>query len=171
MTSFCLTAQHVLFNRVVRIESSLQAAAQSCVGWKQLLEVRWINGHLDWNYFLWDNNTKPIKAENVVPLHYLGSYFDIRGLRKETQSFCKKTMTSDEADIYLEHIKIFRDDKAYEKVDEACCSSIRSIGVDSSLMEISDAKSWLAVLNENKGEHNSTYSTLISSFCSKKRRI
>jgi len=40
---------------------------------------------LDYVYALWDNEEKPITAENVVVLEYLGRYFGVRGLRKEAR--------------------------------------------------------------------------------------
>lgn len=124
---------------------------------------------LDFLYLLWDNNQKPITAENAVPLHHLGNYFEIRSLRKEARIFWKNAMTVAEAGTYLEHANIFHDDKAYQAVVKKCSRSFRSIMVDSRLMEVSDANFWLALLKENKSEPNPALSILISSFCSKNK--
>ena len=80
---------------------------------------------LDYLYSLWDDNKLPITHENAVVLHYLGGYFEVRGLRKRARTFWKQDMKNgDLGDLamYYEHAKLFHDEKAYRAVVEKCCS-------------------------------------------------
>ena len=109
---------------------------------------------LDYVYSLWDDEEPPITHENAVALHYLGGYFEVRGLRKKARDFWKKDMTPDQLAIYYEHAKLFHDEKAYRAVVKECCSSACSIKLNSRLMEVSDAQFWLDVLEQNSSNPN-----------------
>lgn len=125
---------------------------------------------LDYMYSLWGDE-KPITHANSVVLHHFGCYFEIRALRREARIFWKSSMTVKEAGTFLDHAQLFQDDQAHDAVVEVCVRSIQSIEVDSRLMEVSDAKFWLAVLKAIKGEPNPLLATLISSFCSTHQEV
>lgn len=60
----------------------------------------------------------------------------------------------------------------YGAVVETCLSAIPFVGIDySPLMDISDTKFWLAVLNKNKGEPNPDLSSLVSFSAQSTKRI
>ena len=123
---------------------------------------------LDYLYSLWDDGKPPIMHENAVALHYLGGYFEVRGLRKKARDFWKKRIAPDHFAILYEHAKLFHDNKAYRSIVKKCRCSIYSIGLDSPLMEVSDAHFWLDILKENE-PFLPFLSTLVSAFCSKQK--
>lgn len=141
----------------------------SCIDMKELA-ANFFPIMLDYVYSLW-GDTKPITHANAVVLHHFGCYFEIRALRREARMFWKSSMTVKAAGTYLEHAQLFQDDQAHAFVVEVCVRSIQFIKVDSRLMEVSDAKFWLAVLQAIKGEPNAAVSTLISSFCSTHQEV
>lgn len=124
---------------------------------------------LDFVYSLWEDSQRPITHENVVALHHLGGYFEVRRLCKKASAFLIQTMIPDHLGMCYEHAKLFRDEKARQAVIEKCCSSAESIEENSHLMEVSDVQFWLDVLKQTSRTPDPALSNLVSTFCSTNR--
>lgn len=108
-----------------------------------------------------------LTSENATALHSMAKYFDIRHLRRETNQFWQKDMTSATCGTYYEHARILQDEKILKAASATCAKNIMEITNSSRLVHVPDPEFWLDLLQQTTITSNLSrhVSTLIAKFC------
>jgi len=130
--------------------------------------------------FLYSREDKlELSTENATALHFLGQYFEIHRLRWETARFCKIDISMDNLVAYYEQGKLFHADAILKIVAIQCRKNLKMIGLESQLMELSDATLWRNIIHlfrqqgkgDSSSDHSEYLSRLIAKFCSSHRDL
>mmetsp|Transcript_9006 Transcript_9006/g.14013 ORF Transcript_9006/g.14013 Transcript_9006/m.14013 type:complete len:481 (-) Transcript_9006:149-1591(-) len=119
-----------------------------------------------------------VNSQNAAPLHYLGSYLEMKQLRWDSRKFWKEDLTVDTLSHYYRHATLFDDEKLLDAVVDVCAREISHVLIpddfpcdfENHIVRVASEPSfWLRVLakyNKDWPDYQSLHvSKLMSHFC------